>query len=258
MIDHINRFKKIKKYVNFNYDLRSVNNNNLSDYDKRKIKKYYDELKELLSKPNYVYRPRNKKRLKAARDFADMSNLQGFKPIVILKNDNQDKKPKIKFDKNNKMTVETDFVTTHDYDFNKTRLINDTAAEVDRALKSMPKNAKSFTLKVGKHETKQYYGAEDLLEETNRFLSQYADKKVTSWFNGIYGYSYNNQKAFIPFANKKKAGRDEYRKQSAQAFRDKKELIRISDKLSVATDAEIRNKLRRRQILLTNRNKNRL
>lgn len=83
------RYAQIKGLVNFKYTGTAWN--------KRKIKKYFDELEPLISQPNTIYRPRNSGNLKIAAESAGLNpRLKGLKAIPIFNNGVNNTKVRIK------------------------------------------------------------------------------------------------------------------------------------------------------------------
>src|SRR4051812_16427516 len=60
------RLKEIRRFVEFDYDLRKP----LTKSAKSKIKRYHDEITALTNRPYQVFRPRSKQHLREAQEFA--------------------------------------------------------------------------------------------------------------------------------------------------------------------------------------------
>lgn len=252
-LEYANKLKQIRPFVEFNFNINSVKAGNISPADKRKITKYYNVIKEQAQKIHYVYRPRNKQRLKTARKFADMPNLPQLKNVVFLPTEEPNVKPKLNFSKNNKqIEVEENFVKSRIAYFNKEKLIEDPTAEVQRAIKKLP-DAKQFTVRCGKFESIKSHlmgGKDKIVDVVIKLQNTYQNSE--DWLNGLIGYEFKNQKDYMSHTMNKKRSREERDRIKRLDYNRQKSIDIIDAQLQVATDAEIINTLRKNRDNLVN------
>lgn len=92
---HLKRFNAIRPYIkNFGVSVSQVRAGNLTPYQKRKIKKYYDELDPFLKNPVKIYRPTGSN-LKNAKKALHIK----LKHIGAVPLDSPDPKARVKIDK---------------------------------------------------------------------------------------------------------------------------------------------------------------
>lgn len=217
---HIDRLKAIRPYVNFNYNINQIKKGNLNSYDKRKIKEYYDELKELTSQPRYKYRPKSKQREKLAREFTGQSNRSGFK-YILLPADEQNKKPKLKFNKDS-LKIEFENVITGFIPIDKDLFIKDPRKAAQKAIKQSP-NANGYGLHLGQFESINYVGnANYIEEEIVRFANDYKAKRISEWLTGIHAHNFNKQADFSDYLNAKDKARKDHQRKRANARKSAK------------------------------------
>lgn len=181
--DYNSLLKEIRPYVSFNYDLRKE----LKPHERRKIKKYYDVLKELTSHPHQIYRPRNKKNLKKVQEYSrNPTNLKGLKVAIVP---NHDDKLKIRI-KGDKVIARSDHLEIDNLYFNMKNLAIDARAEVARVIAKRPKT-KSFTIMAAEHEIRREFDRGSISEEVEKLQQKYDNHE--QWLWGLISYRALNQ-----------------------------------------------------------------
>lgn len=223
---HIDRLKAIRPFVEFNYNINSIKKGNLSAYDKRKIKEYYDAISAATAQPNYAYKPRNKAHRKAALEYANQADLKQLKTVFIPV-PRQGMKPELKFTKNGLVT-KTGFVETRQISFNKFALIKDRQKEVKRVLEKFPEKYRRFTIQCGQYEYLAAAVRSRVDSEVARLMERYGNEDKNNyfgnWLNGLYGYEFINQSTEGAYFAAKSRARKELQKQRRNVKRKNKRL----------------------------------
>lgn len=208
---HAQRLKEIRKYVNFDYDLRKP----LSNYEKRKIKKYWDEIHALTARPYHVYRPRTADHLKKAQEFAQHEKrLPGLKVAFIPTNGTE--KPRIRFTKDGEITATTEHVTTRVVQLDMMQLIEREADYIKVVVAENP-DAKSFTVLCGRYEIPVGVSPSRLPAYVGKLTAKYsnvdANNYFGNWLHGLAAHHFKEQASFMEYmAEKQKAKADLQRK----------------------------------------------
>ena len=245
---HIERLKLIRKHVSFNYNINDIKNGQLSNYDKRKIKKYYDAISEMQASPKYQYRPRNNERRKAAEKFANQSGLKEFKTVFIpTKIDGV--KPDLIFNKDG-LTVFDGYTEKRAALFNKDLLIKDVNKAVNKAKRELT-GATHFTVMCGEHESiKTISSAGTINDLISKYQTQY--KNSGKWLNGIYGYKTRNQSNFEEYMSAKKNEREKFQAVKKRDRNRNKKIDKINHALEYATDKQAIKELKDQKKRLSN------
>jgi hypothetical protein len=213
-INYKQQMKDIRQFVDFDYDLRQP----LSSRAKGKINDYFNEIQALTARPNQVYRPRRKDRLKAAQEFAQHENrLKGIDVAFIPTNGNE--KRKIKFDKNNNITAISEFVETRVLPINPLEITSQDSAEnyISELIKDAP-DAKSFTVLTGNYEIPAGQSRNSLPRYIGRLVQKYAivddegnkaNKHYDNWLFGVAAHNYKNQDNFQDYQSEKNKNKKE-------------------------------------------------
>ena len=204
---HAQRLKRIRPFINFDYDLRKP----LSKYEKQKIKTYFDEIDALTARPYHAYRPRSKDHLKKAQEFAQHEKrLPGLKVAFIPTNGIE--KPKIRFTKAGELIAETEHVRTRFLEFDPLELIDDPKAHTNEIIEQ-DKQAKSFTILAGRYEIPNSYSRARVGEWVAKFAEKYSNTEANNhfgnWMVGLNAHHFKEQASF-----------DEYREAKAKAKKD--------------------------------------
>jgi len=214
---HAQRLKAIRPYVNFNYDLRKP----LSKYQKQKVKKYFDEIDALTARPYQVYRPRSKKRLKKAQEFAQHeNNLPGLK-VAFIPNNGKDK-AKIRFNKAGDIVASTHHITTRVLSLDTQELINDPIGHVKKVI-AKDKHADSFTALCGRYEipvaNSRATIGRFIANLTARYSNDDANNFHGNWLHGIAAHHYQNQADFSEYFKEKQANKRKLQSERKRARR---------------------------------------
>lgn len=184
---HSQRLKSIRPFVDFDYDLRRP----LTKYAKSKIKKYFDIVDNLTSHPTYLYRPRNKDRLRIAQEYGGGHD----KHIKVAFIPTADEKPKLLFNKSG-MVVREKYITTRFGEFDIDALIQDHKKEVRRVTKKFRK-AKRFKIAAGPHMIENTYSASIIPDEVDDLMQKYKNEEANNyfgnWMRGLYAFEFQNQ-----------------------------------------------------------------
>jgi hypothetical protein len=192
---HSQRLKSIRKYVDFDYDLRKE----LTPYQKKKVKKYFDEVNELTARPFQVYRSKNKKRLETVQGAAQHTNkLKGLKVAFIPTNGEE--KLKVQFDKKGKVKLKGKYVTTTPIEFDMDLFIDNPVEETIRRLKD--DSGKAYTVQAGPHEIPTSHSKALLPDYINILTSKYTELNEDgsdnnhyfgNWLFGVNSHVFDNQ-----------------------------------------------------------------
>ncbi len=226
---HTQRLKAIRKYVNFDYDLRKP----LSKYQKSKIKKYFDAMEALTARPNQVYRPRSKKHLKTAQRYSQHpEGLPAFKVAFVP---NSGTREKIAFHKDGTMVLRSsEHITREVITWNMDDFLNDPYLTVEQAIEDS--DGRAFSALCGEFERTTVSSNKKLTPETiaklaSRYsadngISEDANNHHKNWLFGIAAYKFDNQADFGEYSKEKnkakKDHKDERRKKRDRVLKCKK------------------------------------
>lgn len=216
---HAQRLKAIRPFVDFNYDLRKP----LSQYQKSKIKTYYDEIKQLTARPYQSYRPRNKGRLKKAQEFAQHEKqLSGLK-VAFIPVANPKQRTKISFDKSGELIAETQHVRTRFIPFDPELLILDPEQHARDVIDNS--KAKRFGILAGAFEIPNSYSRSRLPTWVGKLAAAYskADKNnyFGNWMVGLSAHTFKEQSDFDDYRNAKNKAKQAIQKERKNRKRRK-------------------------------------
>jgi ribosome modulation factor len=214
---HAQRLKQIRKFVNFDYDLRKP----LPSAAKKKIKRYHDEITALTNRPYQVYRARNPKNLHKAQQFAQHERkLPGLK-VAFVPTDGANR-VKLSFNKRG-VTAHTKYVTTRHIEFDVSELIEDPEGYVERKLRKI--DAGQFTIQAGKYEIPQGYIKSSVPKAVARLTMRYGEASgvdednnhhFSRWLHGVFAHTFDKQADLVEYFNVKskniKAGKNDRRR----------------------------------------------
>jgi len=197
---HGQRLKAIRSYINFDFDLRKP----LTEYQKRKVREYYNEIDALTARPYYAYRPRIKNRLSKAQEFAQHEkSLPGLKVAFIPTNG--EAKPKIRFRKG-RFTISTKHVTSRLLQFDKAELVRDPIGHTIDVM-SQDEHAKRFTILAGKYEIPNSYARSILPEQIAKLTDRYGNLELNNyfgnWMHGLASHTFKDQADFNEYREAK-------------------------------------------------------
>lgn len=185
---HKQRLKAIRPFVNFNYPL----NAELKPHEKRKIKKYYDEIARLRSRPHVIYRPRSRKAFIAGCEYAGQPPWPGFRAVFIPVM-NPAQRPRVRISKKGEISIKTDFVSTKVLVFDPLKLVRDPEKHVKELIAKS--GAKAFNVKVGdrgKFEIHQPRDDKTMPRYVNELMERYSN--WGEWLYGLTAHTFSEQK----------------------------------------------------------------
>ena len=212
---HAQRLKMIRPFVDFDFDLRGE----LTTYQKRKIKIYFDEINALTARPYQVYKPRSKQRLRQAQNFAQHEKrLAGLKVAFIPNAGNE--RLKISFDKNGDMVARGSHVTTKTLALDEAKLLLDPESHVNDVIKREP-NADRFTALCGRYEIPVSQSRATIGEFIARLSGRYADADANNyfgnWLHGLAAHSFTDQADFSDYMQTKQTNKAKLQKDRRNA-----------------------------------------
>lgn len=197
--EYSDKLKKIRPFVDFNYDLRKP----LSSASKGKINRYHDYINSQLRRETAgmkVYRPRSKKHLDAANKAAGAPpNLKGLK-VSFLNTGGQD--VKIKFAKNGDMILKTKHVDTQFIDLDPEKLVGDDAQDYIKAELKKRRKFRAYSIKYGEFDAPSM-PRDDIPDEVAKLAARYdvaGNHNYRKWLTGVTGLSFKNQSDQFDFA----------------------------------------------------------
>lgn len=207
--------KALRPFVTFNFDLRAT----LTTYQKRKIKKYHDEFNKLSSRSYQVFKPKIKKRLEAAKEYSGQDKrLTGFKAAFVPTPG--EKKVKLKFDKNNKLNVISQYSSSHIIELDKYELLRDPLAHVNERIKNDKSNR--YTIMADVHEIPNAVDRDLIGVEVAKKVMKYSDESKNdyfgNWLFGIRGHSFKDQETVDEYLREKEKAKQSRRAEKRKAY----------------------------------------
>lgn len=178
------RLEQISPYLTKKYDLP------LSDYDKRQIKSYYDELQQLSNRQHVVYRSKSAEKMRAAFDYGGHSkNLRNLK-IAIIPYDGAHK-PVVKITKTGKIVLSSKFVDERVIIFDdQARLVNDAFEYVSELVEDYPDDT-IFSVKSALYTISGSREKPFIAEFVAKLVEEYEDN--ANWLIGLVANDFKNQ-----------------------------------------------------------------
>lgn len=240
---HKARFKAIRRFVSFNYDLR----HKLTTPQKRKINKYFSAIDPLMARSFHVYRSKDPAKLSRVREFSgnadQLNSLKDLKNIALVPVADPKLRKRIKVTARS-ISIEYDNVKTEIIEFDKRELIKDPENHIETLISEYAPNAKQFNVAVGqdgiyeitdsvmmgsKERIKQV--VTNLMERYSPGGKDYYKKGKTNnhfkyWLFGLKAHEFKNQADWLEFkrewnyANKtkKKDRKNELRRRKYRKF----------------------------------------
>lgn len=186
---HKQRLKEIRRFVDFDYDLRRP----LTPAAKRKIKKYHDEINALTNRPYQVYRPRRPDHLSEAQEFAQHEKrLPGLK-VGFIPTDGANK-VRLRFTARG-VVGSTKHVLISDVRLSVAQLLINPEKHVNERIAGNP--ARQYTVQAGRYEIPQGYLPSTVGKAVARLVSVYNDKENNHyfgrWLHGLKAYEFEAQ-----------------------------------------------------------------
>ena len=209
------RMKLIRRYVDFDYDLR----NPPTEYQKRRVKEYADEIQALMNRPYQVFRPRRRDHLIAAQEFAQHEKrLPGLKVAFIPSDGTHD--VHVRFNSKGEIVAKTSNVKITTVRLSKRKLIEDAESHVRDKIRNHP--AKQFTIQAGRYEIPNPYLPDTVPKAVARLVARYGDDDKNNyfgnWLHGLKAYQFAGQDALGDYlADKRKVIKDAKKKRASAA-----------------------------------------
>jgi hypothetical protein len=191
---HGDRLKEIRKFVTFDYDLRKP----LTNSQKRKVKKYHDEIRALTNRPFQIYRARNPDHLHEAQLWANNGrNLPGIK-VAFIPTDGKNR-VRLEFGADG-VTAVTKHVRTKKVPLSIAGLLRDPIAHVNSRIAGHV--ATQFTIRADVYEIPSPYLPETVAAAVARLVAKYGEANGLDdddnhyfghWLHGLNAYTFENQ-----------------------------------------------------------------
>ena len=180
--------------MSFNYDLRK----DLSAYEKRKIKRYYDAISEILANPGIVqkHRPRRRDHLETAKKSVGLGSLSELQTVPIV----MPEKARVTY-RGNKMKLKTRHVTREFLAIPPARVVTDLPGVIKGVKREFP-NAKRVSIGTDAFETKASASIGQLGNFITDLQTRYKET-FSKWFRGVYVYEFQNQSDFSEYTDRK-------------------------------------------------------
>jgi hypothetical protein len=253
------KMKAIKPYVDFNFK------GELNKQQKTLITKYFKEVDSLTSRPNYVYRPRNKSNLKAVQHYAHANNTPRLK-VAFVQVADEEFKPKIKVTKKG-VFVKEKYVHTQFVELDKKKLIKNAERHIKAELKNAP-NANSFNVVAGDHEILEYKSRSGIVAHVTELMERYSNEEqnnyFANWLRGLRTHTFDSQASQDEYVKTKMKSRDKKARQQKasknKAYKQSKktelkaiEKAAVKDAAKNLNNQQIKNTIKKLQSELTSR-----
>jgi len=244
-ISYKEKYRRIKKFVNINHDLRFSEENfisGLNTQEKAEISHYYKVLfgemgsaKEqgTINIDVFLYRPRSPKRKKLAAKYAQIEG--GYKKLKVIPIPRADKENpvKLKF-KNNVLEVQEKNITRRVAFFNMKELAADPKMQVLKVVKELQAEGKLDAILplAGAREILDGGQTEDaeIIAERIMFLMNKYSENFQKWLLGLAGYEFTNQDSFLDYRKARKKSKDNLAKRKLKCKNCKKQLTKTDFK----------------------------
>lgn len=240
-ITYKEKYRRIKKFVNINHDLRlSENNFNslLSRQEKSEISHYFKTLygergsyKEqgAINIDVYLYRPRSKKRKELAAKYAQIEGAYKKLKVIPIPRADKENPIKLKF-KNNTLEVQEKNITRRVAFFNMKQLATDPKMEVLKIVKQLQAEGKLDAILplAGAREILDGAQTEDpeIIAERIMFLMNKYSESFQKWLLGLAGYEFTNQDSFLEYRKARKKTKDVLAKRKLKCKNCNKDLTK--------------------------------
>ena len=183
------RFKFIKRFVSFHYDMRQ-NFNNLPVKDKKLISTYYNALKSKIKHSDQIYQPRDKRNIKIVADAFDIdSPLAQLKALPIKRQEGE--KVKIKINKKKtSVKISTRHISKIFVPMNPLALVLNVEKEVRKKLRHHTKADFYKWAYFSNEMPPPWFTIDELIEGYEFVVSRYQQEN----FNGVYVFYTKNQR----------------------------------------------------------------
>ena len=176
---HSQRMRKIRKYVDFNYM------GEITPYQKRKIKKYYDKLTAVLSQIHI----KTTSKISKKRNII-IKNVYGggMRDLRIIPIPTENSKGRVSVGKDGLMRIKYKSWGVTYYPFDRDSMIEDPISEIERVLE--PTSHFRYTFRNGEYLFNRYGDKDGILIIANETLDEYADMGV--WLTALVGLNFDS------------------------------------------------------------------
>ena len=226
------QLKAIRKFVNFNYDLRKK----LTPSQKGKIRRYYNQILSFQGH-SQVHKFRNKTLLREAQK-ATLGKVDKNLKIAPIPASSPNQKTRISF-KNGEIHINTNHVTTVLVPFNPKNLARNMRGEVKRVLGKRKHKSEMYTIwcGTGPNGNKQIVKGGALPyqlvpQKINELMQEYNNQDNNSywqnWLTGVFAHSFTNQKSLDNYIDERRADqkkiKQNYQLKKAAYYRTKEQI----------------------------------
>lgn len=243
-ISYKEKYKRIRRFVNFKHDLRYSENNfnsKLSIQEKREISHYFkvlfgeigtDREQGAVNYDVYEYRPRSEKRKKIAAQYAQIQG--GYKKLKVIPIPRAVKDAEIKLSfKNNKLEVKEKNITRRVAYFNMKDLATDPKMEVLRVVMELDAEGKLDAILplAGAREILDGGQTDDpeIMAERIMFLMNKYSENFQKWLLGLAGYEFTDQASFSEYREARKKDRKSRAKRKKLKCKNCKKVLTKKD-----------------------------
>jgi hypothetical protein len=239
---HARRYAAIKPFVSFRFKAGHT----FTEYEKRKLKTYADEIQKLTARTYKTYKPKDPAVLKAAQEFAQHDRqLKGlnvaFVPVanpadaVIKVSKRKGARPQFTVVES---SSEYGTIQRASLPFNPRKLAKDSDAHVAETLAQAPPEAKYFNIQAGEYEIANATIAPFVAAKVRRLMSLYSvggeryqarkgrnSNHWKNWLHGLNAYTFPDQKSAAAYGQAKADANKKLqvaRKKQRKSIRDAK------------------------------------
>ena len=206
---HAQRLKAIRPYVSFKYKLSE-----LTPYQKRKIKKYYEYIDELSARNHVIYKSRSKNNIQIAKDYSGQVGFNEVKVAFVPVADAENP-PEIRI-KNGQLEIITDHIHTTAIFFDPFLLQADPEEHARQLLSDQPDNAR-YTVICGVNEIPQGRSRGTMPAKISELVERYSDSDKNNYFqNWLFGmrrHTFTEQADYQDYQTAKLQARNKLRKE---------------------------------------------
>lgn len=188
----------------------------LSNYEKRKIKRYYDAISETLANPGQVqvHRPKRRDHLKTAKAATGLTGLSELKAVPIV----MPEKARVIYS-GNKMKLKTEHVSRQFLPISARAVVTNLPGVINKVKREFPK-VKRISAGTDAFETKASASPGQLQNFLTDLQTRYKDT-FADWFRGVYVYEFQNQNDFEDYTGRRIEARAKRDKATARKSKAK-------------------------------------
>lgn len=237
--DYSDKLRAIRKYVEFDFDLRKP----LASSQKRKINRYYDAIYAIQARANHVFRSSDKARVRTVQRYSrnEFEALPQIKVAFMEYNDGNTIE-KIRFNERGEVSVTYKYFRMDFLEFDQERLAVDPDAEIAETL-DRAEPAFTYRIAAGKYSIERPRSREQLPDEIKRLMNRYGmdptlrahkdeaaaeNHKWENWLTGVIPLYVRNQDELREFRQRDEEMRRKRQKQR-KAEREKRRRAKLKE-----------------------------